>query len=329
MIRRKALNGQKMTLEDAVRILDLCREYRSGEELKTMDILGGEPLLWPHLKPFIEVLLGRGIKPWIFSNLIAMTAETASWLSQRQVSVTGKLNIGNPSDPKQLKIQGEMIGRGRKTVLQMLKGIDAMLETGYRDPLFRLENLLRRKNLPYAADFVVYCHDRGIGVDLEVMGCGEPLDEEYFKIAPTAEELADLVRKFEARPELLPEFQETRKKLLMPHMFRSCQFFDDGMYFAVDGSIRACSNSTVQLAHVRDANPIRKARESRLVSCRLHLYKEVVGEPCRSCDRWAKCRGGCRATAEGSGDPFAGFQLCPMPYLPKLTLFERPSHWHP
>src|SRR3989338_3088975 len=315
MIRRKALNGRQMSLEEAIRILDLCRDHRGGVELETMDILGGEPLFWPSLEPFVEELLRRQIKPWIFTNMIAITPELAKWLFDRKVAITGKLNIGNPEDPSQMKLQAEMIGRDVETARQMIRSIDVFLGVGYRDPLFRLENLLRRKNLPFAADFVVYCRSRGIGFDLEVMGCGEPLGEDYFRIAPTPAELAALVREFEKRPEDLPEFRGTEGKLLMPHMFGACRFFDNGMYFAVDGGIRACSNSMVELARVTDPDPIRKADESRLICSRKSLTQAIVGEPCRSCSKWTKCRGGCRATAEGSGDPFAGFQLCPLPIL--------------
>lgn len=324
MVRRNALNRGAMSLPAAIRILDLCRGYRNGADLETMDILGGEPLQWPHLCAYVEELIRRGIQPWIFTNMIPITPALAGWLFQRHVHVTGKLNIADPENPVQLALQAEMIGSTTAAAQKMIDAISIFLDAGYRDPLFRLQNLLRKKNLPLIPGYIRYCRSRGIGVDLELMGSGEPVGPEYFAVAPNARELAalieDLERQGQAWPETSaadcpPEFRQPRADLLMPHVFGTCPFFDKGLYFAVDGTIRACSNSTVRLAHVDDPDPIRRAYESPLICNRRILSRENIGEPCHSCERWGKCRGGCRATVEGTGDPFGGYPLCPLPHL--------------
>lgn len=303
MHRRHALNNGEMTLNSAIRILDLCQDY-CGQELETMDILGGEPLLWPFLKEYINELLRRGIKPWIFTNMAAIKPELAHWLLVRQVHITGKLNIANPADPNQLDLQAEMIGSTVQMARKMIKAIDIFLDAGYQDPLFRLQNLARKKNLPLIPGYMQFCQSRRIGVDLELMGSGEPVGREYFEVAPTPQELARLIQKLGRQEEVL-----------MPHVFGSCPFYDKGLYFAVDGHIRSCSNSTVKLASLDDSDPIAKAWESPLLCARRRLNKNNVGEPCHSCERWERCRGGCRATVEGMGDPFGGYTLCPVPYL--------------
>jgi radical SAM protein with 4Fe4S-binding SPASM domain len=310
MVRRNMLGKKEMTLEQAVRILDLCKDYR-GSELETMDILGGEPLLWPFLKEYIEVLLKRGILPWIFTNMVLINPEMAKWLFERGVHITGKLNISNPNDPEQLKLQAEMIGVKNGIARKMIDAIDIFQQAGYRDPLFRLQNLVRKKNLALIPGYIMYCRSREIGVDFEIMGSGEPVDDEYFKIAPTAQELAELIVRLDSEGVII----SPKEKLLMPHVFGSCPFYDKGLYFAVDGHIRACSNSTIVLAWITDNNPVKKAYESPLICDRLKLTQQVVGEPCNKCDRWEKCRGGCRATVEGMGDPFGGYTLCPLPFL--------------
>jgi len=108
MVRKDSLNGQQMTLEQAINVLDLCKEY-CGQELESMDILGGDPLLWPYLGAYIEELICRSIKPWVFTNMLAINPEMAKWLFERNVYITGKMNI-NPNDPNQLKIQAELLG---------------------------------------------------------------------------------------------------------------------------------------------------------------------------------------------------------------------------
>jgi radical SAM protein with 4Fe4S-binding SPASM domain len=310
MVRRDSLNRGEMSLQQAIRALDLCRDYR-GAELETMDLLGGEPLLWPHLQKFIEELLRRGIMPWIFTNMLVITPGLAKWLFEREVHITGKLNI-NPSDPSLYGLQGEMLGRNGKIVKQLLAAIKVFQKAGYSDPLFRLQNLIRRQNLPYVPDYYRWCLEQGIGTDLELMGSGEPIGPDYWKVAPTSQQLAAMIQKIQA---VRGEFGLEEAEVLMPHVFGSCPFYDKGLYFAVDGHIRACSNSTVKLAQITDPDPIRKAYESPLVCNRLVLSQETVGEPCGSCSKWNQCRGGCRATVEGTGDPFGGYTLCPVPFL--------------
>ena len=327
MVRRDALNQGQMSLEEAIHILDLCRDYRNGRELETMDILGGEPLLWPYLKPYIVELLNRGIQPWIFTNMIGITPELAKWLYEKRVHITGKMNIANPNDQAQLVLQADMIGRSVKVAREMFDAINIFKEVGYSNPLFRLQNLIRKKNLHLIPDYIRFCRMQDIGVDLELMASGEPIGPKYFKVAPTPQELADLILTLEKQgqdyirsfacgiEDCFPEFRTPRENLLMPHLFGACPFYDKGLYFAVNGEIRSCSNSTNILANLTDPDPIRKAYESPLICNRKKLTQERVGEPCRSCRKWSECRGGCRATVEGMGDPFGGYALCPLPYL--------------
>ena len=314
MFRRKAFNHGEMSLYQAINILDNCRDY-CGRELETMDILGGEPLLWPFLKDYISALLQRGIQPWIFTNMLAIDPELARWLFEREIHVTGKLNI-NPSDPKQLPVQAQMIGCGNKTAGQLLQAIEIFLKAGYRVPLFRLQNLIRKKNLEFIPGYYKWCLQRNIGMDLELMGSGEKVDDVYWKIAPTADQLVKMILEVQR---VRQEFGLEPAEVLMPHVFGSCPFYDKGLYFAVDGHIRACSNSTIILANITDSESIKKAYESPLICNRLMLNQELIGEPCRSCDKWEKCRGGCRATAEGSGDWKSGYTLCPVPVLKAMA----------
>lgn len=310
MVRRNALNKGEMSLGQAVRVLDLCRDY-CDKELETMDILGGEPLLWTYLQDYLEELLRRHIKPWIFTNMLAITPKMATWLHGHKIHVTGKLNI-DPNEPSQFPLQAAMIGRKKKVVPEMLAAIDIFLEAGYEAPLFRLQNLIRRDNITLVPGYYRWCLERNIGTDLELMGSGEAVGPDYWQMAPAPQQIAGMIKKVQAVRE---EFGLEQAEVLMPHIFGACPFYDKGLYFAVDGHIRACSNSSFRLAYITDPDPIRMAYESSLICNRLLLSQEIVGEPCHSCNKWEKCRGGCRATVEGMGNPFGGYTLCPFPIL--------------
>jgi len=310
MVRRQALNRGEMSLDQATRVLDLCREF-CGKELETMDILGGEPLLWQYLKEYLEILLKRGILPWIFTNMIAVTPELARWLFEREVHITGKLNI-NPDDSVQLELQAKMLGRSVETAKRMIGAIGVFQNAGYRRPLFRLQNLVRQANIRLVPEYYRWCLSKDIGTDLELMGSGEKIDDGYWQVAPKPEQVARMIEEIQ---EVRRQFSLEPAEVLMPHVFGSCPFYDKGLYFAVDGNIRSCSNSPLVLANIKDDEAIRRAWESPLLCRRRALTRQNIGEPCGSCDRWEKCRGGCRATAEGMGDSFGGYALCPLPYL--------------
>ncbi|MCX6791079.1 MAG: 4Fe-4S cluster-binding domain-containing protein [Candidatus Gribaldobacteria bacterium] len=310
MVRRDALNKGEMSLQQAIRVLDLCKEY-CGKELETMDILGGEPLLWPFLQDYIEELLRRQIQPWIFTNMLAITPGLAGWLYELGVYITGKLNI-NPNDSSQLALQAKMIGRRKEVARKMIASIDIFMEAGYKAPLFRLQNLIRKSNITLVAEYYRWCLGRNIGTDLELMGSGEAIGQDYWQIAPTIQQIIEMIKEVQA---VRGEFGLEPAEVLMPHIFGACPFYDKGLYFGVDGHIRTCSNSVVRLADVNDPDPIKLAYESSLICNRCLLTQETIGEPCHSCDKWEKCRGGCRSTAEGMGNPLGGYTLCPVPFL--------------
>lgn len=310
MVRRGVLNKGSMSLSQAIRILDLCRDY-CGQELETMDILGGDPLLWPYLKDYINELLKRGILPWVFTNMLAINPALAQWFYERQVHITGKLNI-NPSDNSQYELQSKMIGRSAKIARLMIEKIKIFQEVGYKNPLFRLQNLIRRESVTHIPAYYRWCLENNIGTDLEMMGSGEIIDQKYWSIAATPQQIAVMINEVQ---KIRCDFGLEPAEVLMPHVFGACPFYDKGLYFAVDGNIRACSNSTIILSNIDNEEPITQAYESPLICNRLMLSQEVVGEPCRSCHKWDKCRGGCRATVEGMCDPFGGYPLCPLPYI--------------
>lgn len=311
MVRNNCLNGSEMSLEQAIRVLDLCRDYRSGQELESMDILGGEPLLWPFLKEYIEELLRRGIQPWIFTNMVAIKPEMAKWLHERDVYITGKLNV-SPNAPNAAELQAKLINSSAKMAQRMFRAVDVFRNAGYKAPMFKLENLVRRSNIVQVPAMYRWCLERSIDPDIELLGCGEELSPDYWEIGPNPKELAKMIQEIK---QVRLEFDLENGEVLMPHIFGPCRFFESGLYFGVNGQIRACSNSNKTLAVVTDAMAVKKAFESELFNCRHTLAQEYIGEPCSTCDRWDRCKGGCRATAEGTGNPFAGYELCPVPYL--------------
>ncbi len=302
----------QLHLDQAVEILDRSRDYK-GSEISEVQLVGGEPLLWDHLRKFIELAKERGINIQIYTNMIATSYRVSRFLFKNEVKITGKLNISPDGDEEQLKMQADMIGRPIDTARKMIERIHILISAGYDQSLLRLNNVLRKDNLKYVLGFYRWCLENKIGADFELMSSGGEIDETYWELSPEPQQIAELIRGLQqVRSDLgLPE-----AAIAMPHIFNACMYCRHHLYFALNGDIKACSTSGLPiLANMSDPDAIKKARESEVMIARQNLNQALVGEPCDTCDCWDGCQGGCRATAESSGDNDAGYGLCAKPYL--------------
>ncbi|HEX9190305.1 MAG TPA: radical SAM protein, partial [Vicinamibacteria bacterium] len=89
--------GQALEAGDVERILRTVRPL-------SVDIVGGEPLRSRHFREIVGLCAEAGVKTRVFSNLSLLDRDTASFLLERGVGITGKLNIGDPEDEEQLRL---------------------------------------------------------------------------------------------------------------------------------------------------------------------------------------------------------------------------------
>jgi radical SAM protein with 4Fe4S-binding SPASM domain len=305
-------SNPSMTFDQAVNILDISREYL-GRELSEVHLLGGEPLLWEVLERFIKHCRGRDIDVRLFTNMLGINIKLAGVLRDNDVTITGKLNVSPSGGAEQRKVQSKMLGSPDSYTDRLFAAIEVLKEAGYTAPKLRLNNFIRRDNLPYVPDYYRWCLVNDVTPDLELMSSGCGIDDEYFDLAPTPQELAQIIEKIqEIRIELgLPVIP-----VLMPHIFKACDHCRRQLYFALNGDIKACSAAGQKvLGNTAFPNAVKKARESLVIRSRINLTQETVGEPCHSCESWNECQGGCRATAESEGNPNDGYSLCPRPFM--------------
>lgn len=295
-----------MGLKTAVKILDLCKEYK-GSELKEAHILGGEPLKWKFLKEFIIELNKRKIIPHIYTNMLNIDKSLAKWLYKKNVKITGKLNI-NPNCNKEIGIQAELIGSNTKTAKKMISNIRVLQKAGYNKKNLSLNNLIRKSNLNSIPGFYKWCILNNINPDLELMGSGTGKTDP--KITPSANELAELILKLQkARKEL----NLKKARLALPHIFSGCDHCEHQLYFNVDGNIKPCSSDGLRIiSNINNKDPIKKAMESKEVLSRVNRKRKDFAAPCDICKQWDFCKGGCAATRQAIKDKIIG---CPVEIL--------------
>lgn len=284
----------------------------------SVDILGGEPLLSPYFMEIIEICVNSGVTPKLFSNLSMMNSKTAEFLLEREVYVTGKLNIGNTEDAEQLRLQARLIERDLDHVHKMIEGINTMLATGYRRPLFALENLVRKKNIHLAPAFTQWCLRNEITPALELPACSNPKYRDHFfrEIAPERTQIKEAIRRLER----VCKESGNGMKWLPPHIVGEgiCTFKCEGLYFSKKNgrlSMQPCSSNTTDLGYLDGYQSVVSAFEHPIMVARktldsLYIDGSIEG-PCGQCDRFfGLCRGGCRATAENIGGLNSSYPLC-------------------
>lgn len=309
-------NRQPLKLIDsamATRIFDLVKKQNDGDEAKSVDLIGGEPMepeVWPGVKKTAEIALDRGITPWVFTNGMYMTPQEAKWFVDKGVFLTMKLNIGDPKDQTQLALQAKMIGKPLAAAKVLIQGLYTALDAGLRDPQLSVENLVRggkNSNVPLVPQYYELGLELGFKPDIELMGNGETADLRYFALAPSVDQvrwITDKIKRIRVRRRLEPI------TFLMPHITGSCPFYDTALYFQPNGDIQPCSNNRTTLANINEPGAIAKAVQNPIIQIRRNLTQDQIDGPCGNCDLWAACRGGCRATVESFGNPYGSYPLC-------------------
>jgi radical SAM protein with 4Fe4S-binding SPASM domain len=315
-----------MSWEDAVGILDACREFKSGKDIREAQILGGEPLLWPEWRRLVDLCVERNIVPHLYTNTLQFDEASARFCSDRGVLLTGKLNVSPDGGEVSEHAQAALLGFPGKSDMarKLFQQIRLLGDAGYGSDRFRVNNVLTKTSLPFAIAYYDWCLRNNVGVDFEMPSSGKGANAEYSEFAPEPRDVAALLNElgqYHAEKDLAkPDF-------LMPRIFDRCRYCRHQLYFALKDKgkigIQACSsNDLPDLAMFDGAESIRSAWESVVMSTRRSLRQATVGEPCHDCVQFERCQGGCRTMASGSSGTFdsldaeqAGYPHCPVAIL--------------
>lgn len=257
-------------------LLDILEMTRPG----TVTFLGGEPLLWPHLRDAVRLCHERRLQMYVASNCALLTVNMARYLYEHDVSVIGKLNIGDPEDEAQLRLQADLIGASLHDARRMIDGLSLLMSLGYRSPKLNVANLVRLANVDLVGAFLKFCLEHDVRPFLELSCNNDDLSQTQIR------HVAAQVREY------------YKGILFPPHFMSSCWHFDNSLYFRANGDVQACSGNRTVLANcMDDASAITHAIEHPILVTRRDIVNRIKG-PCKRCDLLAQCRGGCRAYAE-------------------------------
>lgn len=316
-----------MLFPDFEQILGIFMEH-GGESI---DFVGGEPTQHPDLLRMMELCCKTGIKIWLYTNLreFGRRPGLAKQILQvgGDITVVGKLNVPNPQDPAQRKMQAQWLGSSQLAVDEMWQGLQNLLAAGFPPGKIGVENLLRKANIEMAPRVYETGLRQGFFVDLEIPTCPTTATENDFRkwlaLFPTKDQIIDCVKRVAAINQRNGIASFTP---MMPHLTgryaegvgMGCVAFKQGALLTEsDGRVGLCTSGKpllnkdgVQLNILRDSLWEIFSHDdlaARRNSCR---QGSISNGPCARCEHWPHCLGGCAALRETLGVLLNSNPLC-------------------
>lgn len=298
---------------------------------KSIDFVGGEPTLHPDFLRMVRICVDAGIGIWVYTNLreFGRNPQLASQLLSTggDVTLVGKLNVPNPGDVEQKKIQAKMIGAPEKAVDEMWQGLKNLLSVGFPKGKIGVENLVRKKDIIFAPDVYETGIKMGFFVDLEIPTCpftaGIKSFKNWLNLFPTKEQILNCIKKIQnidrkcGRP--------VCEKPMMPHLTgrneegvgMGCTSFKQGALLTeTDGRIGMCTSGIPLMRNGSQLNilknPLKEIFDhpnliARRQSC---VQANIEDGHCKNCSYWDNCLAGCSALRETLGITFGSYPLC-------------------
>lgn len=295
---------KRMTLEQ-VRII-IEKTVKSGR-LKEFYILGGEPTLHPDLPAVIDAALPH-FKPVIL--------------------VTNGVKLADRDYCRTIARPGLMLAMHRRAIRESARGlVDVLMQTEggfdlnrrawhnveelWQGPVAVQCNLLK----PLLVDghvFDVFRWARLMGYTpiMELTKPG-PIFERGHELDVTAEEVEELYRKMrEFDRKYHPEHEAKIGALTPPSYGNVCTMIETGIHVLNDGTVLPCiAHTTLSLGNIfTDDLDEMLGSELRLA---IRDYANWIVGPCRACEHFESCHGGCRGEALwDTGCPRASDPYC-------------------
>jgi radical SAM protein with 4Fe4S-binding SPASM domain len=263
-------------------------------------ILGGEPMLYPHLMEMIGFIRGLDMEIELFTNGTGITPEMARTLHELKVRVVLKMNTFDE------KLQDTMSGR-KGAYAQIRDAFNNLKQAGYpsEDRFMGVSTIICQQNIDELPRMWEWLRDQNIAPYFEMITPqGGARDNVALDITTQqAEEfftkIAELDRRkygnhWDPRPPLVGG-------VCLRHQF-SCAV-------SSEGNVQPCVGVTIPIGNVKEKKLKDILGDSEVVQD-LKRYRHMIKGPCGSCENLSECYG-CRGAAyQLTGDYLASDPLC-------------------
>ncbi len=294
-VQDDARGREELSREEAGDVIEQARALGA----KKIIILGGEPMLYPHIMEMIGFIKDRGMQVELFTNGTNITPATARQLAEYGVVIALKMNT------KDEKLQDVLSGR-KGAYRNIQDAFRNLKEAGYPQtaPL-GISTVICNHNINDLIDMWKWMREEKITPYIEMItpqGKASEnglLDIDPGRIRELFYEIAEIDRKeygysWDPQPPLVGG-------QCLRHQF-SC---------AVNayGDVMPCIGVTLPLGNIREDKLSDILRDSEVIQA-LRNYKETIKGPCGQCARRSDCYG-CRGAAyQMTGDYLASDPTC-------------------
>jgi radical SAM protein with 4Fe4S-binding SPASM domain len=263
-------------------------------------ILGGEPMLYPHILEMIEFIRGLDMDVELFTNGTAITPDMARTLYDHRVRVVLKMNTFDE------KLQDTLSGR-KGAYHQIQQAFINLKQAGYpsAERFMGVSTVICQQNIGELPKLWEWLRDQNIAPYFEMITpqggarhnsaidiTTEQAEEFFHKIAEL--DRTKYGHHWEPRPPLVGG-------ICLRHQF-SCAV-------SSIGNVQPCVGVTIPIGNLKTNKLAEILKDSEVVSD-LKSYKNMIKGPCGDCSHMSDCYG-CRGAAyQLTGDYLASDPLC-------------------
>ncbi|MDH3982000.1 MAG: radical SAM protein [Kiritimatiellaceae bacterium] len=263
-------------------------------------ILGGEPMIYPHIFEVIEFIRESGMMVEMFTNGSNISKENAMRLAANDVKVVLKLNSRDP------EIQNRLCGIPNAHAV-ITSAFENLKAAGYGDggKSMAASSIISEVNYDELEEMWNWLRDQNIDPYFEMITPqGGAVENDWVYADP---------KKIEA---LFEKFAESDRKRFgndwkpqPPLAGERCMRHQFSCYVDAIGNVMPCVGVSLPVGNVREKSLKQILRESEVITDLRNHMEEIKG-PCGSCPEREGCYG-CRGAAyQMTGDYLASDPLC-------------------
>ncbi len=291
-----ARRRDELTKEEFEDVITQAKELSARKII----ILGGEPMLYPHIMEMIRFIRGLGMDIELFTNGTSLTPAMAQFLYENNVRVILKMNTFDES------LQDTLSGR-KGAYTQIQEALKNLKSVGYPSPEhpMGISTIICQQNIDELARMWEWLRDQHIMPYFEMMTPqGGALEHNMLEVDSRT------VQEFFNR---ISEIDRTKYGYHWdpkpPLVGGECLRHQFSCVVNSEGYVQPCVGITFPIGNVRKQRLKDILHDSEVVQD-LKRYKELIKGPCGECAKIDECYG-CRGAAyQLTGDYLASDPLC-------------------
>ena len=263
-------------------------------------ILGGEPMIYPHIMEMIDFIHDEKMEIELFTNGTNMTPDAAVHLAELDVKVVLKMNT------RDADLQNVLSGFDRAhDVIQ--SAFASLTGAGYSGDgkSMGISTIICKNNLEELTELWQWLRDRKIEPYFEMITPQGSAESNQW-LAPGVDEVAAV---FDAINKIDREHYGLEWDSQPPLVGNKCLRHLFSCLVNAYGDVLPCVGVTIAVGNIRQTKLHDILQESEVIQGLRH-YQDTIKGPCADCDKLPECYG-CRGAAyQMTGDYLASDPMC-------------------